>query len=165
MAEYAERDILKQGDHYMRHITAMTAEKLHDKSDIAAELAHRDIEIKQLAQSCAFYQRRCNALQAVQSKMRDPERKVVCDILANGFTEVKCEEYEKAVDAEASSLQAEVDSLRDALDHIARVALGSIRASRRTLWIIERAKSALNRDDLWKQVRTPNGYHNALERR
>ena len=31
--------------------------------------------------------RRCEALQAVQDKMRDPERKAVCDILANGSTE------------------------------------------------------------------------------
>ena len=48
MAEYAERDILKQGNHYMRHVAAMTTEGLHDKSDIAAELAHRDIEINRL---------------------------------------------------------------------------------------------------------------------
>lgn len=33
-----------------------------------------------------FYMRRCEALQAVQDKMRDPERKAVCDILANGST-------------------------------------------------------------------------------
>lgn len=33
-----------------------------------------------------FYRRRCDALQAWQSRMRDPERTVVCDILANGFT-------------------------------------------------------------------------------
>lgn len=86
MAEYAERDILKQGSHYMRHIAAMTAEELHDKSDIAAELAHRDMEIERLTRFSEFYQRRCDALQAVQNKMRDPERKAVCDILANGFT-------------------------------------------------------------------------------
>jgi hypothetical protein len=35
-----------------------------------------------------FYARRCEALQAVQDKMRDPERKAVCDILANGETYV-----------------------------------------------------------------------------
>ena len=35
-----------------------------------------------------WYKRRCDALQAVQDKMRDPERKAVCDILANGSTEV-----------------------------------------------------------------------------
>lgn len=48
MSEYAERDILKQGKHYVRHVAAMTAEGLCSKSDIAAELAHRDIEIDRL---------------------------------------------------------------------------------------------------------------------
>ncbi len=45
---YAERDIEEQGEHYVRHVGAMTAEQLHAKSDIAAELAHRDIEIDRL---------------------------------------------------------------------------------------------------------------------
>ena len=39
---YAERDLMEQGQYYADHIMAMTSEKLHDKSDIAAELAHRD---------------------------------------------------------------------------------------------------------------------------
>ena len=34
--------------------------------------------------SAAWYERRCSALQEQQSKMRDPERTIVCDILANG---------------------------------------------------------------------------------
>jgi hypothetical protein len=33
-----------------------------------------------------FYKRRADALQEWQSKMRDPERTIVCDILANGCT-------------------------------------------------------------------------------
>lgn len=43
-------------------------------------------EIERLKDEAAFYKRRCGALQAWQSRMRDPERTVVCDILANGFT-------------------------------------------------------------------------------
>ena len=39
-----------------------------------------------LERSESFYRRRCEALQAWQSSMRDPERVIVCDILANGFT-------------------------------------------------------------------------------
>jgi hypothetical protein len=35
---------------------------------------------------CRFYKRRMEALQQWQSKMRDPERTIVCDILANGCT-------------------------------------------------------------------------------
>ena len=43
-------------------------------------------EIDRLRNSRDFYKRRCEALQAAQNKMRDPERKAVCDILANGST-------------------------------------------------------------------------------
>lgn len=43
-------------------------------------------EIDRLRQSVEFYKRRCDALQEWQSKMRDPERTIVCDIIANGCT-------------------------------------------------------------------------------
>ena len=46
--QYAERDIIAQGKHYTIHLSAMTGEALHSKSAIAAELAHRDIEIARL---------------------------------------------------------------------------------------------------------------------
>ena len=45
---YGDRDIRKQKDYYLRHISAMTTEGLHEKSDIAAELAHRDYVIDNL---------------------------------------------------------------------------------------------------------------------
>lgn len=45
---YTERDAIAQGADYFRHVNAMTAEKLHSKSAIAAELAHRDILIQRL---------------------------------------------------------------------------------------------------------------------
>lgn len=51
MTHYAERDIMEldeDGDYYCRHVQAMTAEELHCKSDIAAELAYRDSEIDRL---------------------------------------------------------------------------------------------------------------------
>jgi hypothetical protein len=40
--------------------------------------------VAELEQSETFYKRRCDALQDEQSKFRDPERQIVCDILANG---------------------------------------------------------------------------------
>lgn len=43
-------------------------------------------EIGKLRESRAFYKRRCDVLQEWQSKMRDPERTIVCDVLANGCT-------------------------------------------------------------------------------
>lgn len=42
---YEKRNPRKQGKFYTDHVMAMTEEGLHEKSDIAAELAHRDIEI------------------------------------------------------------------------------------------------------------------------
>ena len=45
---YAIRDVEGQGVYYTDHIMAMTGEDLNSKSDIAAELAHRDIEIANL---------------------------------------------------------------------------------------------------------------------
>ena len=48
---YAERDVEaldKMGGYYMRHVMAMTAESLHSKSAIAAELAWRDKRIAEL---------------------------------------------------------------------------------------------------------------------
>ena len=47
---YARRDPIGQGEFYTNHLMAMTAEGLHEKSDIAKELAHRDIQIYKLQQ-------------------------------------------------------------------------------------------------------------------
>lgn len=51
--DVGNRDIMeqdRQGGHYFRHVLALTAEALHSKSDIAAELAHRDTVIASLRQ-------------------------------------------------------------------------------------------------------------------
>ena len=50
---YAKRDPESQGIHYINHVAAMTGEGLHAKSAIAAELAHRDIEIERLRAALA----------------------------------------------------------------------------------------------------------------
>jgi len=52
--------------------------------------------IKGLERSLEFYKTRMNNLQCWQSSMRDPERKIVCDILANGFTLTTNEEIDNA---------------------------------------------------------------------
>ncbi|MFT7338161.1 MAG: hypothetical protein ACI92B_001490 [Marinobacter maritimus] len=59
MSEYAERDIVEQGEYYSRHTSAMTGEDLNSKSDIAAELAHRDIEIDRLKSRSAALGKSC----------------------------------------------------------------------------------------------------------
>lgn len=51
--QYAQRDhraLDRDGGHYMRHVSAMTGEGLHAKSDIAAELAWRDWRIAGLVE-------------------------------------------------------------------------------------------------------------------
>ena len=45
---YYQRDLENLGESYLRHVWAMTEEGLHSKSDIAAELAFRDLEIDKL---------------------------------------------------------------------------------------------------------------------
>lgn len=40
-------------------------------------------ENEKLKKSKRFYESRCELLQKVQKYMRDPERQIVCDILAN----------------------------------------------------------------------------------
>lgn len=55
MNQYAERDAMaldKAGNHYCRHVVAMTKEGLHSKSDIAAELGFRDARIAELEELC-----------------------------------------------------------------------------------------------------------------
>lgn len=49
--QYAQREIMaldEAGNHYIRHVDHMTREKLHSKSDIAAELGWRDMQIAEL---------------------------------------------------------------------------------------------------------------------
>ena len=45
---YAERDALELEPWFSRHLSAMTGEALHSKSDIACELAFRDAAIAEL---------------------------------------------------------------------------------------------------------------------
>jgi hypothetical protein len=48
MSQYEQRDTEQLGELYLVHVEAMTTEGLHEKSAIAAELAHRDSRIKEL---------------------------------------------------------------------------------------------------------------------
>lgn len=46
---YADREPMDLGEHYPRHVQAMTAEQLHDKCAIAAELAWRDQRLEAIS--------------------------------------------------------------------------------------------------------------------
>ncbi|MBN3848684.1 hypothetical protein G3N58_17905 [Paraburkholderia sp. Ac-20342] len=58
------------------------------------------------------------------------------------------------------SIMAEVAELRDALDHIARVARNSRQQTRRVRWIQLRAEGALNGTDEWRTVELPRNDDN-----
>lgn len=74
---YAERDICELDDlggFYSKHVSAMTAEQLHSKSAIAAELAHRDQIIK----------RQKDLIVAVQSALQDLKKEELPSRLRGG---------------------------------------------------------------------------------
>ena len=45
---YDTRDTIEQGNWFVAHMHHMTTENLRSKAEIAAELAHRDIQIEKL---------------------------------------------------------------------------------------------------------------------
>jgi hypothetical protein len=61
-----------------------------DVEALTEERNELEAEIERLRESVAWHERRWAELQKQQAQMRDPERKMVCDILANGKT------YERA---------------------------------------------------------------------
>ena len=66
----------------------------------------------------AFYQRRCDALQDLQSRMRDPERTIVCDILANGHLlpdGAAGNRYKVMPDAELAAAKAVIAACHEAI--------------------------------------------------
>lgn len=70
---YAERDIMQldiDGNFYCRHVSHMTSEGLHSKSDIAAELGWRDFRIAEL-------ERQRDELAAENQELREAIRNYV----------------------------------------------------------------------------------------
>lgn len=67
---YANRDHKAQGDYFVLHMDRMTGEALHNKSDIAAELAHRDIEIANLQAEIAALKARLEAVERLPKQWR-----------------------------------------------------------------------------------------------
>lgn len=69
--QYAERDTTaldEHGGYYFRHVSAMTGERLHSKSDIAAELGHRDMMIDRLTRVLI---ERDQTIQQLEGRLRE----------------------------------------------------------------------------------------------
>lgn len=82
--QYAERDLIaldRAGNHYSRHVSAMTTEELHSKSDIAAELAWRDQQIAELIARAESAEARVVELDAALERERQTTLSL-CDRLA-----------------------------------------------------------------------------------
>jgi len=94
---YAERDLMaldKEGNHYCRHISAMTSEGLHSKSDIAAELGWRDMQITEL-------QRKVEALAVENASLKavsDDRRQFIMSGVQLGYIKVPTAETDPALE-------------------------------------------------------------------
>lgn len=93
-------------------------------------------------QAREFFGSRCVALQEIQSQMRDPERKAVCDILANGKTYVDLSQLQRAV-ADAERM----------LWLVVLAAGGSVLVPRSVILAADWSKCELVRQDLLDGIR------------
>ncbi len=112
MSEYADRDHEAQGEHYVRHVSAMTAEGLHAKSAIAAELAHRDIEI-------AALRKRAEEDAATIAELRGSERWQEINALAARVEETSARliNENEALTKRAEEAEADAARWRHATQH------------------------------------------------
>ena len=97
MAEYADRDPIeldKRGGHYCRHVQAMTAEGLHEKSAIAAELAWRDERIDSLQGERDWARTVVARITNERTKLRQrvAELEARLDSMRNQLASLKCSE-------------------------------------------------------------------------
>ena len=74
----------EMGGYYCKHVTAMTRENLHSKSDIAAELGHRDVQIDSLKSLVnKLYNLNKNLCKAVDSGDKERIELAMRDSFAN----------------------------------------------------------------------------------
>ena len=87
--KYRDDEEIMYSDEYSLHVNAMTAEKLHSKSQIAMELAGRDIRIKELEQALEGRIVRITAEEPAPDTWPDNEQsRVLCyDSVANNWIE------------------------------------------------------------------------------
>ncbi len=110
---YAKRNAQALGQLYCDHVHAMTVEGLHEKSDIAAELAWRDAREAQLT---ALVEQAEKALTLAESTAR-----------AAGQLKVL---GERGYSGEWLSMKIAVDATMPSVGREARAALAAIRAGR-----------------------------------
>jgi hypothetical protein len=120
---YAERDHEELGELYTRHVSAMTVEGLHSKSDIAAELAWRDREIERLTALAAPEGQE----EAVQARGQSGEDRRMASMIEHGtsarnwsppYPNAAKDPFNVLLKPEASASVPGVDALRKLIDEL-----------------------------------------------
>lgn len=70
MKNYGKRNLEALGSAYTYHLDAMTRENLHRKSDIAAELAYRDLEFSRISQKFNHKKKKLTKANKILSQLR-----------------------------------------------------------------------------------------------
>ena len=101
------------------------------------EIVSSEDRIKALEWSLEWYKKRANMLQCWQSSMRDPERKIVCAILANGFTLTTKKEIDNAAMADRKLLE-DLQTFIDDPDSREGCPLGTVSVALLVRWMSAR---------------------------
>ena len=95
-------DKIKGASHYHSEEDEEDEDNSTEKLDVDEIIADLYRSIDKLGHSKEFYKNRVELLQDIQHIMRDPERKMVCDIIANG--QVNYCDYKEVTDLDARRL-------------------------------------------------------------
>jgi len=101
----SERDIMEMdraGNYYCRHVSAMTREALHSKSEIAAELGWRDMHIDQL--------------KAENERIKEEIRRWVIRLQQRGLERDELSNECYQLTAERDTLRKQLDEARELLN-------------------------------------------------
>jgi len=142
---YPPVDLFALGEHYIKHVEAMTAEGLHSKSDIAAQLAWRDQRIAQLERGeHAAVSQIDQALRVIEGATVEYQPSTVADCVAKALAER---------DAELSRLRGEVAAAKaEAIDNYEQ---GRRKGWRDAVEVVNRAMPGATETDLTRHaVRT-----------
>lgn len=154
--QYAERDAMTlddAGGYYLRHVLAMTGEKLHSKGDIAAELGWRDMQIAKLkAERDAL---------AAENAVLDSEIGAIADAYETGLKDLLAHEIDTAINTSTPATDAFINSVRaEGVEMFAvnqRKVADQHDADNRNVWADERRISADQAVSFANQLRAGKG--------
>ena len=124
--QYAERDasaLDEAGGYYIRHVSAMTKEGLHSKSDIAAELGFRDMRIDQLNHRINQLLTECNVTGVAIERAISGQLPLTAHPLAERFRMIAgLSATRNALEVQVDNLEQQRDELLEALEEVTEYA-------------------------------------------